>query len=294
MSATADSYLVGLIGEGITNSLSPAMHEEEATHHHLRYLYRAIDLSSIQREPEEVGELIRRGMELGFNAFNITHPCKQLVLPHLDELAQDAASLEAVNTVLAQDGRLIGHNTDQSGFAAGFTAHLADAPKDHAVQIGSGGAGSAVAAALLSSGIRRLQIHDIDTSRAEKRVSALQALYPDQTVEIVDSVKLPRAIRVADGIVNATPIGMHNHPGAPFDLDLLSPRQWVAEVIYLPLDTPLVATARAKGCRVLDGGHMAVGQAVDAFRLITGREPDRARMRAHFLELARLTQNPRS
>ncbi|WP_138443586.1 shikimate dehydrogenase [Sinomonas susongensis] len=287
MSTIADSYLVGLIGEGIANSLSPTMHEQEAAHHGLRYLYRPIDLSSIRREPEEVGELIRRGAELGFNAFNITHPCKQLVLPYLDELAQDAASLEAVNTVLVRDGKLIGHNTDQSGFAAAFAANLADAPKDHAVQIGSGGAGSAVAAALLSSGIRRLHIHDIDPSRAEERVSALKSLYPHQTIETVDAADLPHLIRAADGIVNATPIGMHNHPGTPFDPDLIRPEQWVAEVIYLPLDTTLVAAARSKGCRVLDGGHMAVGQAVDAFRLITGIEPDRTRMRSHFLQLTR-------
>lgn len=285
MSTIADSYLVGLIGEGIANSLSPAMHEQEAAHHGLHYLYRPIDLSSIRRDPEDVGELVRRGAELGFNAFNITHPCKQLVLPYLDELAQDAASLHAVNTVLVRDGRLIGHNTDQSGFGAGFAAKLANVPKANAVQIGSGGAGSAVAAALLSSGVRRLHIHDIDPSRAEERVRVLKSLHPHSTVETVDSANLPQAIRAADGIVNATPIGMHNHPGTPFDPDLLSPEQWVAEVIYLPLETPLVAAARSKGCRVLDGGHMAVGQAVDAFRLITGVEPDRARMRSHFLEL---------
>jgi shikimate dehydrogenase len=86
-------------------------------------------------------------------------------------------------------------------------------------------------------------------------------------------------------VVNCTPVGMHQHPGLPFDAALLSPDQWVADVVYRPIETGLVRAARARGCRVLDGGHMAVGQAVDAFRLFTGAEPDAARMRAHFLEL---------
>jgi shikimate dehydrogenase len=290
MSTVSESYLVGLIGDGITASLSPVMHETEARHHGLHYLYRPIDLETIGRPATDVGPLLRSGRDLGFNAFNITHPCKQLVLEHLDEISPQALALNAVNTVIIRDGKFIGHNTDQSGFASGLAAVLPDVPKDNVVQVGTGGAGSAVAAALLSGGTRNLHLFDVDPARAEERAAALGRLFPDQQVHAATSDSLPALVRAADGVVNATPVGMHHHPGTPLDTDLLNGTQWVADVIYLPVDTELVVAARAKGCRVLDGGHMAVGQAVDALRLITGVEPDRHRMRTHFLELLQTRQ----
>ncbi|HRO29805.1 shikimate dehydrogenase [Citricoccus sp.] len=285
MSTTSESYLVGLIGSGITASTSPALHEAEARHHGLHYLYRPIDLDLIGRPAQDVGELLAAGRDLGFNAFNITHPCKQLVLPHLDEVAPEAAVLKAVNTVLIREGRFIGHNTDQSGFAAGLATELSDAPKDTVVQLGTGGAGSAVAAALLGEGVQHLYLIDVAPARATELAHAMSAMFPGQTVDAATTADLPGLVRAADGIVNATPVGMHHHPGAPIDTGLLDGTQWVAEVIYLPVDTDLIVAARTVGCRVLDGGHMAVGQALDAFRLITGIEPDRSRMRAHFLEI---------
>ncbi|MCM3688983.1 MULTISPECIES: shikimate dehydrogenase [Kocuria] len=290
MSTVSESYLVGLIGEGITASLTPAMHEAEAAHHGLHYLYRPVDLEVIGRPATEVGELLRAGRDLGFNAFNITHPCKQLVLAHLDEIAPAAAALGAVNTVLIRDGRFLGHNTDHSGFAAGLATQLPEVPREHVVQIGTGGAGSAVASALLSSGVRTLHLFDLDPARAAERAAALAALHPDRQVAAATAETLPALIRSADGVVNATPVGMHHHPGTPFDTGLLDGHQWVADVIYLPVDTELVVAARAAGCRVLDGGHMAVGQAADAFGLITGITPDRTRMRTHFLDLLHVQQ----
>ncbi|GAA2517897.1 shikimate dehydrogenase [Kocuria salsicia] len=285
MSTRNESYLVGLVGDGITESLTPPMHEREADHHGLRYLYRPVDLAVIGRPGEDVGQLLSAGRDLGFNAFNITHPCKQLVLEHLDEIDPQAEAIQAVNTVLLQDGRFIGHNTDCSGFTRGFEKGLDGVAPGRVVQFGSGGAGSAVAEALLGLGAVQLSLVDMDVARAAERAAELAARYPQATVESVTAAQAPGQIAAADGVVNATPMGMHHHPGAPFDLDLLRPTHWVADVVYLPMDTPLVRAARALGCAVLDGGHMAVGQAVDAFALITGTTPDSARMRAHFLQL---------
>jgi shikimate dehydrogenase len=285
VSTVSESYLVGLIGEGITISLTPPMHEREADRHGLRYLYRPIDLSVINRPGEAVGELLSQARDLGYNAFNITHPCKQLVLEYLDEISDDARRLDAVNTVLVRDGKLIGHNTDFSGFGTALAHGLPGAELDSVVQGGTGGAGSAVAYALLKSGVRTLTLTDLDPARAAARAAALAGLFPDRQVGSVPAAELPAAFAAADGIVNATPVGMHSHPGLPLDAGLLEPRHWVADVIYRPVETELIQVAAAKGCRTLDGGHMAVGQAVDAFRLITGLEPDPARMREHFLEL---------
>lgn len=285
VSVTSESYLVGLIGEGITQSLTPPMHEREADQHGLRYLYRPIDLTSTGRPAHDVGELLRQGRDFGFNAFNITHPCKQLALEHLDDISADARRLGAVNTVLIRDGKMIGHNTDFSGFGTALAGGLPGAGLDSVVQLGTGGAGAAVAYALLKAGTRTLTLMDLDADRATERAETLSQFFPEQQVRTVGMADLTGVLDGADGLVNATPVGMHSHPGLPLDVELLKPRHWVADVVYRPVETELIAAAAAKGCRVLDGGHMAVGQAADAFGLITGLTPDASRMRAHFLDL---------
>lgn len=285
MSTPAESQLVGLIGDGVIPSLSPALHEQEADQHGLRYLYRPLDLETMGRRPEEVGAIVREAAALGYTAFNITHPCKQTVLASLDEVSEDARRLGAVNTVLVREGRFIGHNTDFSGFATGMASGLPGADLTRVVQLGAGGAGSAVAYALLAAGAKALDIVDVSLERAAERAGSLAALFPDVEVNPAPTTALPDLMAQATGLVQCTPIGMHHHPGLPLDANLLRPDLWVADIIYRPVRTELVEAATALGCQVLDGGHMAVGQAVDAFRLITGLQPDRDRMRAHFLSL---------
>ncbi|MEE1619830.1 shikimate dehydrogenase [Zafaria sp. J156] len=285
MSTTSESFLVGLIGDGVTPSLTPPMHEAEGDAQGLRYLYRPVDLTPLGRDGADVGELLRAGRDLGFNAFNVTHPCKQLVLEHLDTLSDDARRLGAVNTVLIRDGQLHGENTDFSGFAHALRTGLDGAALGTVVQLGAGGAGAAVAYALLASGVEHLRLLDLDADRAEERAAALRALFPGRDVTSGTPDDAAAALATADGLVHCTPVGMHQHPGLPVGAALLDARPWVADIVYRPVETELVLAARAAGCRVLDGGHMAVGQAVDAFRLITGREPDAERMRAHFLSL---------
>lgn len=285
MSTTTESWLVGLIGDGITGSLTPPMHEREALERGMLYLYRPVDFAVNGRSPADIGQLLRNGRDLGFNAFNVTHPCKQLVMDHLDEVSTDAARLGAVNTVLIRDGRFIGHNTDYSGFGSALAEGLPGASLDRVVQLGAGGAGAAVAYALLKAGASELTLIDLDPARTGERATALAALFPQSRVTAKTPAVLPAVLAEADGFVQATPVGMHSHPGLPVDPELLRTGTWVADVIYRPVRTELVAAAQARGCRVLDGGHMAVGQAVDAFELITGIRPDAARMRTHFLEM---------
>ncbi|WP_461636025.1 shikimate dehydrogenase [Glutamicibacter soli] len=285
MSTTAESYLVGLIGDGVMPSLTPGMHEQEADAQGLRYLYRPIDLTVLERPGSDVGALLKAGEQLGFNAFNITHPCKQLVLEHLDEISQNARDIGAVNTVVIRDGKFYGYNTDASGFGRGFAEGLPGANQQQVLQLGAGGAGSAVAYALLASGTEQLFLVDPDAQRAGQRAAELNRLFPEATVTAASPDQVPELLPAADGLLNATPIGMHHHPGLPLDLAGLESRHWVADCIYRPVDTELILAARDRGCRVLDGGHMAVGQAVDSFEIFTGIKPDAARMRAHLLEM---------
>ena len=285
MSNRAESVLVGLIGEGVMPSLTPPMHEREADVQGLRLLYRPIDLLELALPATAVGDLLTAAQRMGFNGLNITHPCKQLVLEHLDEISDDARRLGAVNTVLIQDGRFIGHNTDFSGFGSALADGLPGAKLERVVQLGAGGAGSAVAYALLTAGVGTLDLVDMDPARAAERAAELGELFPAATVTPRSTEELPQIMPLADGLVHCTPIGMAAHPGLPLPEALLRPDLWVAEVVYRPLETELVKRARELGCRTLDGGGMAVMQAAGSLELFTGVTPDRERMLRHLERL---------
>ena len=278
-------YLVGLIGNGIGPSLTPALHMAEGRAQGLDYVYRTLDLGTLGLAPEQVGEVLNWARTLGYNGLNITHPCKQLVLPHLDDIDEAAATLGAVNTVVFEGGRAVGYNTDTTGFAHGVTEALPGAALDSVVLIGAGGAGTAVADALLRLGVGHLSIVDLEVDRAAALAHELGGRHPLTRVDASSFDKLSVLLPGSDGVVHATPTGMAEHPGIAFDAALLHPGLWVADIVYRPLDTALLQAARAAGCRTLDGGHMAVYQAVDAFALITGISPDAARMSTHFRNL---------
>ncbi|MEV7862101.1 shikimate dehydrogenase [Streptomyces hirsutus] len=283
-----DSYLVGLIGSGIGPSLSPALHEGEADRQGLRCLYRLLDLDVIGVPPEGVGELLSAARLLGFDGLNITHPCKRHVVEHLDALDPQAEALGAVNTVVFEDGRAVGHNTDVTGFAASFARGLPDVPLERVVQLGAGGAGAAVAHAVLTLGAGRVTVVDALPERADELAGSLNRAFGADRATAAPLDLLPELLAAADGsggLVHATPTGMAAHPGLPLPADLLHPGLWVAEVVYRPLETDLLRAARVAGCATLDGGGMAAFQAADAFRLFTGREPDSARMLAHLTDL---------
>lgn len=283
---TASPYLVGLVGQGVGPSLTPALHMAEGRAHGIDYVYRTIDLTAIGVAPDRVGEVLLWARALGYHALNVTHPCKRLVIEHLDAVDDEAAALGAVNTVVFTDDRTIGYNTDAPGFATGFAEGLPGADTENVVQVGAGGAGAAVGHALLALGTQHLTVVDLDIDRATSLARDLAGRHPDARVDTSAFDKLSVQLPVSDGVVHCTPTGMAQHPGLPFDADLLRPGLWVADIVYRPLDTALLRAAREAGCRILDGGHMAVHQAATAFALITGIAPDSARMSRHFRSLA--------
>ncbi len=279
--AAARSVLVGLIGTGIQASRTPAMHEREGAAHGLAYIYKIIDLATHGLTAAALPELLNCARRFGFAGLNITHPCKQAVIPLLDDLSPDARALGAVNAVVfGRDGRAVGHNTDWSGFAEAFRRNLSDAPRNRVVQFGAGGAGSAVAHALLTLGVDELSLVDTDRGRAERLAHDLCARFGTGRARVADATA--SAVRAADGIVNATPLGMAKYPGMPLAREWLRRDLWVADIVYFPLETELLRTARAIGCRTMHGGGMAVFQAADAFRLFSGLVPDGERMMRHF------------
>jgi shikimate dehydrogenase len=277
------SFKVGLIGADIQLSKSPALHMREGAAHGLDYSYELVDVVARKLPESALPDLLNELESRGFAGTNITHPFKQAVLPHLHELSDDARMLGAVNTVVFKDGRRIGHNTDWYGFYESFMRGLPDAKRDRALLVGAGGAGVAVAHAALKLGITHLDICDRDFSRADHLAAELNASFGEGHAF---AVKDPAdSLPFADGLIHATPMGMPAHPGMPVKADLLEQRHWVADIVYMPLVTELLATAAQKGCRTLPGGGMTVFQAVGAFRLFCGREPDAERMTAHFTEI---------
>ena len=279
------SFLTGLIGAGIGASLSPRLHEREAELNGLRLVYQLIDISSLGLEVTQTPALLTAARRVGFTGLNITHPAKQAVLEHLDELPADAAVIGAVNTVIfgagRSAGRITGHNTDWLGFARSLERGLPDAAKRKVVVLGAGGAGSAVAYAILRLGAAQVTVIDTDRRRTDALVRRMGSHFGGARIGGADHDLLEPSLAAADGLIHATPVGMASHPGLPFPPRFLRPGQWVADVVYSPLETELLHHARIMGCPTLAGGAMLAFQAAEAFRLFTGVRPDTDRMLRH-------------
>lgn len=258
------------------------MHEQEADAQGLRLVYSLFDFTDRRWPDQDLPRLLDAAQRVGFAGLNVTFPFKQAIIPLLDDLSAGARAIGAVNTVQFRDGRRIGHNTDVTGFAEGFRAGLADVARGSALLLGCGGAGSAVAHALLGMlDVGRLVLSDTDGARAAALHDQLAATYGAARVALCGDVAA--AAGEVDGIVNATPTGMAKFPGLPLPLSALEPRHWVADIVYFPLVTELLAQARARGCRTLDGSGMAVHQAAAAFGIFTGRTADWQRMQRSFV-----------
>ncbi|MGW4948000.1 shikimate dehydrogenase [Actinoplanes sp. NPDC004185] len=274
----------GLIGAGIGASLSPSLHETEGRHHGLDLSYELIDIAE-PGTPDDLGHLLTRAQADGFAGVNITHPFKQRVVGLLDELSPQARDISAVNTVVFRRGRRLGHNTDAYGFAESFRRGLPGAAVGRVVQLGAGGAGAACAFAQLSGGVEQLTVVDPDADQRGLLAEALSMRFEVERIAVAAPDELPAVLATADGLVNASPVGMEASPGLPLPVALLRPGLWVADIIYLPVETRLLRAARAQGLRAIGGAAMCVFQAAAAFELFTGCTPDTGRMLAHLNRL---------
>ncbi|MBO9459919.1 shikimate dehydrogenase [Labrenzia sp. R5_0] len=279
--AASNIVLAGLIGIGIARSRTPEMHMAEAAAQSLRGVYRIIDVDTLPENEQNLKAIVHAAEVTGFNGLNVTYPFKMEVIPLLDQLSPNAAAVGSVNTIVFRDGKRIGHNTDLWGFAESFRQNMIGVSLKTVLLIGAGGAGVAVAHALADCGVQHLKIFDVDTVRVEQLARQVRSNRQGLTVEPVTTVDAASCANLS-GIVNASPVGMAKTPGTPFPLALLKPDMWVADIVYFPLETELLAGARRLGCRVLPGSGMAVFQAVRAFELFTGRRADPVRMKATF------------
>jgi len=264
-------FLTGLIGAPIAQSASPAMHEKAADALGIRCHYHLIEVAGA--DAAALRALLDGVRKLGFAGVNVTFPYKEAVVSLLDELSPGARAIGAVNTVVVRDGRLIGYNTDTTGFERAITNLVNTSNRGPVALIGAGGVGKAIAYALAALGVTELRV--FDTDRAKTRQLAAQ-LRGRQEIQIAQSVE--DALRQVVGVVNATPVGMLPDRGMAVPDALLHRGLWVADAVYTPLWTPLLTAAKAKGAEIMTGRELAIHQAADAFELFTGLKPSIAEM----------------
>ena len=241
---TRPRVLIGLIGANIMGSLSPALFAGAFAAAGIDGFYHLIDVDRLpgRRLPQLLDAL----KAAGFAGANITYPFKQDVMALLDAVDPEAAQTGAINTVaIAPDGRATGYNFDRRGWRHGFE-----------------------------------EIFGRDGARATTLKNDLAKYYGASRCRVTSD--LAADIAAADGVVNATQVGMRGFPGNPVPVSALSATHWCADVVYTPIETEFIRAAAAKGCRVMTGAGMCVHQAVEAFRLFTGVEPDLARLHRAF------------
>ena len=271
----AKRVLLGLIGYPIAHSATPAMQEAAARAAGFEAHYHLIEVEGAGTK--NLAAMLDGVRQLGFSGINVTYPYKEAVVPLLDALSPEAAAMGAVNTITVKDGRLTGHNTDASGFAAAYRK-LARSDGDGPVAIiGVGGVGKAIAFALSGSGVQALRLYDIDRGKCE---ALAQALTGRARIEIATSAAA--AAEGAAGIVNGTPLGMAPNREMPVPASVLQPAQWIADSVYHPLWTPLMKAAQSIGATVMSGRELAINQALDAFTLFTGAEASETAMSSAF------------
>jgi shikimate dehydrogenase len=269
--STGQRFLTGLIGFPIAHSASPAMHEQAGNALGVHCRYQLIEIAGAGREQLRavLGDVKRRG----FAGVNVTYPYKEAVLDLLDELSPTASAIGAVNAVVVRDGRLIGYNTDTTGFARAAARLVADSGRGSVAVIGAGGVGKAIVFALAGLGVAEIRLFDADRTRADRLAARLHAIG-----RIVVAASVEDALSGVAGLVNATPVGMLPSRDTPVPAALLHDGLWVADAVYSPLWTPLLTAAKARGARTMTGRELAVCQAVDAFELFTGLKPSMVEM----------------
>jgi len=247
------------------------MHELAADALGVRCHYQLIEVAGADQV--RLRALLEGVRNFGFAGVNVTFPYKEAVVPLLDELSDGARAIGAVNTVVVREGRLVGYNTDATGFERAVENLVTASRRGAVALIGAGGVGKAIAFALANLGVAELAIFDSDQAKAAQLSAQLRGRLPARIAETVEDALL-RAV----GVINATPVGMLPDRGTPIPDALLHRDLWVADAVYSPLWTPLLNAARAKGAVVMTGRDLAVYQAADAFELFTGLKPSTAEM----------------
>lgn len=269
----AKTKLIGLLGLPVDHSFSPAMQNAAFEQLSLNYVYLAFPVN-----PEDVGTVLMAFRAAGVAGLNVTAPHKEAVIPYLDEITSEAAYAGAVNTIVNDNGRLVGYNTDGTGFLRSLEKDGGIIPEQKTfLLLGAGGACRAVAVALALSGARQIYIANRSFSRAVElagRINQIKSGVVTPLNLVVDEMA-PFA-KESDVVINTTSVGMFPQTDvSPIanPASLLRPSQLVCDLIYNPPKTLLLTQAEKAGCTIMTGEGMLLHQGTEAFRLWTGHEP---------------------
>ena len=262
---------LGLLGNRIGHSRAKSLHELMGELHGLSVHYQPMDLAA--KGHADIESELLRCREQGLRGVNGTHPYKCDAFKCVETLPEFPAGLTSVNTVLFEAGRLLADNTDYKGFCRAFRAHFGKAQQPGRVMMmGSGGVGLAIAYGLRSLMATELVIHDSNPQAAQDL--AVQLGDGSFKVRLAEPANLIDEMRAADGVINATPIGMFQSPGNPFPAQGFARQQWAFDAIYTPEETEFLHQCRARSIDTISGFKLFLYQGVDAFRLFTGIEVD--------------------
>ena len=269
---------LGLIGEGISKSSAPRLHEFLGMLHGLPVSYVRID--SKERPDFDFTEVLKSCGDNGFRGVNVTHPFKERVRSLIDVPDSDVARIGAINTVVFDSDPPRGFNTDYSGFYGAFRHRFGDSAPGKVLIVGTGGVGKAMAFSLARLGARGIWLYDIDAGRADRLFKTLSDAGIDAAVVAADDFN--SAVREADGLINGTPIGMWTNPGNPFPTEAIGGQCWAFDAVYTPVKTEFLKAAQAKSLDVMSGYDLFLFQGFDAFEIFTGISVDPTEAMAKF------------
>jgi len=264
---------LGLIGDNIAPSRSPALHRLAGELTGLRVSY---DLLVPPRLGLPFEEVLLAARTEGLGGVNVTLPYKERVVALVRVADPPVARIGAVNTVRFAEGQAWGFNTDYTGFVAAFRAAFGAISPGRTVVIGTGGVGKATAFGLLALGAPEIVLVDPDGPKAETLARSLLGAAEGRSRVAVAGLE---ALAAADGVVNATPLGMVGYPGSPVPDDAFPRASWAFDAVYTPTHTSFRAQAKAAGARFLSGWELFFHQGVEAFEIFTGRRPDPVALR---------------
>jgi shikimate dehydrogenase len=270
---------LGLIGDNIARSQSPRLHE-------LAGRLSGIPVSYERLIPRDLGQdfetIFLRARDAGFRGLNITYPYKERVVPLLHVPDPRVAALGAVNTVFFAEDGPEGHNTDWSGFLAGYRHAFGDRAPGAVCMVGAGGVGKAVAFGLIELGVKDLRLVERDLPKAEALAEALRAAASDLQVTVTSDVAGGAA--GAEGLINCTPVGMVGYDGTPLPRASMTGAEWAFDAVYTPVDTQFLRDAAAEGLQVMSGYELFFYQGLHAYAVFHGQPIDEAALRRALLE----------
>ncbi len=269
---TGKTRIFGIFGHPVTHTLSPPMQNAAFEANNLDAVYLPFGI-----DPAHLKKAVASILPLGIKGINITIPHKETIIPFLDSVDEEARKIGAVNTIEVSSGRLIGHNTDGRGYVASLTASDINLAGQRVLMIGAGGAAKGVAVSVLSSGISELIIVVRHLDRGKALAEHLTSLFPRKPIAVV-GMNAERHTFQRKGretlLINCTPLGMKQDDPLPFPLSWIEPHWIVSDLVYRPVETPLLSAAKKVGALTVSGIGMLLHQGALAFEIWTrGKAP---------------------